>query len=95
MIKSISVLICALETRLSLDVAIMWILELFLENQYISHSDFYLYWSFKIHNWNDIRVLIAVKKNFLYQVIIDNWTNLACLLYYSFLNIQKPQFFTY
>lgn len=55
----------ALETGLDLEASIVCIQELFLRNRGIIHSAYNFYWPLGTDNWQDLRVLIAVRKNIL------------------------------
>ncbi len=62
----------AFSAGLALDVAVVCIQEPFLGNRSISHSGFNLYWPSGTDNRKDMRVLTAVRKDILNEVIIDN-----------------------
>ncbi len=71
-VKGYECTISALEAGLGLDAAIVCIQEPFLGNRSISHPSFNLYWPSGTDNRKDIRVLTAVRKDILYNVIIEN-----------------------
>ncbi len=51
---------------------VICIQESFLRSQIISHSGFNQYWPSGTDNWRDMRVLTAVRKDIINQVIIEN-----------------------
>ena len=53
------------------------------------HSDFNLYWSSRTDNRKDMQVLMAVRKDILNNVIIENRIDLVCHPYYTVLNIRE------
>lgn len=63
--------------------------ELFLGNQNIAYAGFNLYWLSGIDDQKDIRVLIAVKKDILNKLIIENRTGLVRHLYCIILDMTK------
>lgn len=70
-------------------MAVICIEKLFLKNRNILHSGFNLYLPFWIDNRKDMQVLMAVEKNILNRVIIDNKTNLVGHPYCFVLDIKK------
>ena len=64
--------IAALEAGLSFNASVICIQEPFLGNQSIAHLGFNLYWLFGTNNQKDMRVLIAVRKDILSKVVIEN-----------------------
>lgn len=75
---------------LGLGVAIVYIQEVFLENQSILHLGFHLYWPAGTENRRDMRVLIAVRKDIVSGVIIKNCINLVSHPYYIVLDFKEP-----
>ncbi len=71
----------------------MHIQEPFLGNRDISHSGFNLYWPAGTDNLKDMRVLVAVKKDILSKVIIENQTDLVSHPYCMVFDIRelRPQ----
>lgn len=64
--------ISTLEAGLGLNSRVVCIQEPFLGNRDISHSGFNLYWPSGTDNRNDMQVLMAVKKDILSKVVIEN-----------------------
>ena len=81
--------ISALEAGLGLDAAIVCIQEPFLGNRSISHPGFNLYWPSGTDNRKNMRVLTAVRKDILNNVIIENRTDLVCHPYCMVLDIRE------
>lgn len=81
--------ISTFEAGLGLDAAVVYIQKLFFGNQIISHLIFNFYWLFKIDSQKNMQVLIAIRKDILNGVIIDNQTDLVSHPYYTILNIKK------
>ena len=81
--------VSALEASIGLDAGIVCIQEPFLGNRDISHSGFNLYWPAGTDNQKDMRVLVAVKKDILNRVIMENWTNLISHPYCQILDIRE------
>ncbi len=82
--------ISALEAGLSLGAAVVCIQEPFLGNRSISHSGFNLYWPSGTENRRDMRVLTAVRKEIVNEVIIDDRTDLASHPYCMVLDLKEP-----
>ena len=82
--------ISALEAGLSLNAAVVCIQEPFLGNRSISHSGFNLYWPSGTGNRKDMRVLIAVRKDILNKVVIENRTDLVSHPYCIVVDIREP-----
>ena len=81
--------ISALEAALGLNAAVVCIQEPFLGNRNISHSGFNFYWPSGTDNRKDMRVLIAVKKDILNKVIIENRTNLVSHPYCIVIDVRE------
>ena len=81
--------ISALETALSLGASIVCIQEPFKGNRSISHSGFNLYWPMAGENRRDIRVLTAVRKEIVNNVVLDNRSDLANHPYCLVLDIKE------
>lgn len=64
--------ISALEIALSLDALMIYIEELLIKNQNMSHSGFNLYQPMSGENRKDIWVLTAVRKKIANKMIFDN-----------------------
>lgn len=64
--------ISALEAGLGLDAGVFCIQEPFLGNKDLSHTGFNLYWPLGAHNRKDNRVLVAVRKYMLNNVVVEN-----------------------
>ena len=79
----------ALETALGLGASIVCIQEPFIGNRSISHSGFNLYWPIAGENRRDIRVLTAVRKEIVNNVVLDNRLDLANHLYSLVLDIKE------
>ena len=78
-----------LEAGLGLEASIIYIQEPFLGSWSISHFGFNLYWPSRTDNRKDMQVLTAIRKDILYKVIIDNWTDLVSYPYCSILDIKE------
>ena len=61
----------------------------FLGNQSLAHTGFNLYWPSGTDNRKDMRVLIAVRKDILNRVVIENRTDLISHLYCICLDIKE------
>ncbi len=81
--------ISALEAGLGLEASVVCIQEPFLGNRSLAHAGFSLYWLSGTDNRKDMRVLIAVRKDILNKVIIENRTDLASHPYCIVLDIKK------
>ena len=81
--------VSALEAGLGLNAGVVCIQEPFLGNRDISHSGFNLYWPSGTDNRKDMRVMIAVKKNVLNKVIVENRTDLVSHPYCIVLDIRE------
>ena len=81
--------ISALEAGLSLNAAVVCIQEPFLGNRSISHSGFNFYWPSGTSSRKDMRVLVAVRKDILNKVIIENRTDLVSHPYCIVLDIKE------
>ena len=58
-------------------------------NRDISHSGFNLYWPSGTDNQKDMRVLMAIRKDILNKVLIENRTDLVSHPYCSVLDIKE------
>ena len=81
--------IAALEAGLGLNASVICIQEPFLGNRSIAHSGFNLYWPSGTNNRKDMRVLIAVRKDILSKVVIENRTDLVSHPYCMVLDIRE------
>ena len=81
--------ISALEAALGLEASVVCIQEPFLGNRSLVHAGFNLYWPTGTDNRRDMRVLIAVKKDILHKIVIDNRTDLISHPYYLCLDIKE------
>lgn len=81
--------ISALETALSLGALMVRIQEPFIGNRTISHSGFNLYWLADRRNWEDIRVLTAVRKDIADNVILENRSDLASRPYCLIVDVKE------
>ncbi len=82
--------ISALESALSLKASLVYIQEPFVRKRVISHSGFNFYWSSaNRENRKDIRVLIAVRKDVVNEVILENRSDLASHPYCMILDIKE------
>ena len=81
--------ISALEAGLGLEASIVCIQEPFLGNRSISHSRFNFYWPSGTDDRRDMRVLIAVRKDILNTVIIENRTDLVSHPYCIVLDVKE------
>ena len=81
--------ILALEAGLGLNAAIVCIQEPFLGNRSIAHAGFNFYWPSGISNRKDIRVLVAVRKDIVNTVIVENRTDLVSHPYCLVLDIKE------
>ena len=81
--------ISAFEAGLGLGARIVCIQEPFLGNRDISHSGFNLYWPAGTDNRKNMRVLMAVKKDILNRVIVENRTDLVSHPYCIVLDIRE------
>ena len=81
--------ISALEAGLGLEASVVCIQESFLGNQSLAHGGFNLYWPSGTDNRRDMRVLVAIKKDILNKVIIENRTDLVSHPYCIVLDIRE------
>lgn len=51
---------------------------------------FHLYWLARTNNKRDMRVLIAIHKDIVSKVIVENWTDFASYLYCMILDFKEP-----
>ena len=84
-VKGYKCTIAALEAGLGLNAYT----RIFLGNRSIAHLGFNLSWPSGINNRKDMRVLIAVRKDILSKVVIENRTDLVNHPYYIVLNIRE------
>ncbi len=78
-----------LEAGLGLETSVICIQEPFLGNRSLAHTGFNLYWPSETDNRKDIRVLIAVRKDILNKVIVENCTDLVSHPYCIALDIRE------
>ena len=83
--------ISALEARLGLKAGIVCIQEPFLGKKNLAHTGFNLYWPVGAHDCKDNRVLIAVRKDLLNKIIVENRTDLLSHSYGMVLDITEGQ----
>ena len=81
--------IAALEAGLGLEASVVCIQEPFLGNRSLAHAGFILYWPSGTDDRKDMRVLIAVRKDILNKVIIENRTDLVSHPYCIVLDIRE------
>ena len=81
--------ISALEAGLGLEASVVCIQEPFLGNRSLAHAGFNIYWPSGTENRRDMRVLIAVRKDILNKVIIENRTDLVSHPYCIVMDIRE------
>ena len=81
--------ISALEATLGLNAAVVCIQESFLGNRNISHFGFNFYWPSGTDDRKDMRVLIAVKKDMLNKIIIENQTDFVSHPYCIVIDVME------
>ena len=86
--------ISALEARLGLKARIVCIQEPFLGKKNLAYAGFNLYWPAEAHDRKDNRVLIAVRKELLNKIIVENRTDLFSHPYDMVLDITEGQIHT-
>ena len=77
--------IASLETAISVGADIICFQELFLGNKNITHSTFNFYYLER--SKTDARILMALKKELVNKIIIENWTDLLNYPYFLALDI--------
>ena len=86
--------IFALEAGLGLKAGIVCIQEPFLGKKNLAHVGFHLYWPAKAHDCKDNQVFIAIRKDLLNKIIVENRTDLVSYPYGMVLNITEGQIHT-
>lgn len=81
--------ISAFEASLGLEALVIYIQKSFFGKKSLAYARFNLYWPSGIDNCKDMQVLIAVKKDILNKIIIENQTDLANHPYCVVLDIKK------
>ena len=81
--------ISTFEAGFSLEASIICTQEPFLGKQSLVHAEFNSYWLSATDNRKNMQVLIAVRKDILNKVIIENQTNLVSHLYCIVLDIKE------
>ncbi len=74
---------------LGLEALVVCIQKPFLGNRNLAHARFNLYWPSGTNDQKDMRVLIAIKKDILNKVIIENRTDFVSHLYCIVLDIME------
>ncbi len=81
--------ITTLEACLGLEASVVCIQEPFLGNRSLAHAGFNLYWPSGTDNRKDMQVLIAVRKDILNKIIIENRTDWVSHPYCIVLDIKE------
>ena len=81
--------ISALEAGLGLNASVVCIQEPFLGNRSLAHAGFNLYWPSGTADRKDMRVLIAVRKDILSRIVLENRTDLVSHPYCVVLDIRE------
>lgn len=81
--------ISALEAGLGLNASVVCIQEPFLGNRSLAHAGFNLYWPSGTADRKDMRVMIAVRKDILSRVVVENRTGLVSHPYCVVLDIRE------
>lgn len=74
-----------LKMLLNIEIGIFYLQKSFIRNKSITYSEFNFYWPRQLKN--KAQVLIAIKKELINKIIIDNRTNLVNHFYFLTLNI--------
>lgn len=83
--------IFALEIGLGLNVRVVCIQEPFLEKKNLAYARFNLYWLARPHNHKDNCIFIAIKKDLLNKIIVENQIDLVNYPYSMVLDITKRE----